>query len=440
MQSDYRALVVTSLNPFAKLDYQMLCFERWKSTGMQVITCNTRSEANRLIKAGFLSSDIQIVRDDRSGLKLFGKPVPLIYPLLLSLSKEHEHDCFVLTNSDIYPAIRSSSIVRYWMAQAPALALTREETHDLSAHSYDRESPYRGGLDTFILRRSALEKVNYILGERKATPRMAFGVPGWDYLMGSCILSSEVGGKILDSQVLLHESHQTTYGNMSEFKNYVPDLQRMGMVKGTDPAIAADEFASLIDQGCRSERKASRMARLLYYKAPERTRSVAGNSAEFEICWQRLMTLAPIFKGRYRKRAVASLFNRMASDSSASMDTALSFLVDSKSAFFQFNQALFAIVFVLMARHSNDQPAFTRVYPKANQHAAALRNILNRHDENDPLRRFWIARLFGSELIDHKILNPRIYQYLLLASENDCELALILEIRAFERSKQSDTS
>lgn len=404
---------------------------------MRIVTCNTTGEADRLIKAGFSESDIRHVREVQSGLQLFDKPVPLIFPLLLALQQERQYDIFILTNADIYPAIRSSSIVHYWVAQAPALALTREETHDLSAHTFDTESPYRGGLDTFVLNRSALAKVNNLLGDTSSAMRMAFGAPGWDYLMGACISSSDVGGKILDSHVLLHESHQPTYGNMDEFCHYVTDLKRMGVVTGTEPAVAADEFASLIAQQCRSQRKTSRRARLLYYKAPRGCRSVAANSQAFERCWRRLMELAPLVEGRYRKRGVISLFDRMATDSSASMDTALSFLLNSKSAFFQFNQALFAILLVLMARQSRVEPDFRRTYPKGSQHGAALRNILNRHDEDDPLRRLWIARLFGSELVDHGIFNPRLYQYLILASDNDCELRLIQEIREYERSKTS---
>jgi hypothetical protein len=435
MQSATKTLVVTSVNPYSKLDYQQLCFQRWKSVGMTVVSCNTRKEAEILIKNGWSETDIRHVQSEHSGQALFGKPVPLIQPLLAALETEQQFDSLVLANSDIYPAIRSNAITCFWAAHAPALALTREETHDLSSHAFDSGSPYRGGLDVFFLQRSALRKINRILERTASSARMAFGIPGWDYLMACCLLSNEIGGRIFDSHVLLHQSHQPTYGNMTEFGHYVPDLQRLGVVTDSDPSVAAAEFAALIEQQCHTQRKSSRVAKLLYYRRPDRTAIPESATAEFEQRWQHLMQLAPGLESCYRKGSVASLYRRMASDSSGSLDTAMSLLCNSESALFQFNQALFAIVLTLMARAKGEQPV-TQDYPKGNQHAAALRNILNRHDENDPLRRLWIARLFGSELVDHNIFNPRLYQYLVLASDNDCELKLVQKIKSMTRSKQ----
>lgn len=397
---------------------------------MDVVTCNTRAEAEILRQNGFEEKEIRYVSDHDSGQKLFGKPVPLIRPLLAALENEERFDSFLITNSDIYAAVRSGTIAHFWALQAPALALTREETHELSAHEYDSESPYRGGLDAFYFQRGALSKVSGLLAHSHAAPRMAFGAPGWDYLMGACILSPEIGGKIMDSHVLLHQSHHATYGNMSEFSHYIPDLQRLGVINMAEPSAAAAEFADVIENQCRDQWNSARAARVLYYKRAERVALDNSHAYQFEKCWGHLMTMAPALCDCYRKRAVTSLYQRLATDSSASLNAAISFLCNSKSDLFKFNQLLFAIVLVLMARAAKRQPSFTQAYPKGNQHGPALRNIMNRHDENDPLRRFHIARLFGSELVDHSIFNPRLYQYLVLACENDCELELVRAIKS----------
>ena len=435
MHEPVTTLVVTSVNPFSKLDYQRLCFQRWRSLGMDVVTCNTRAEAEILRKNGFQENEIRYVADHDSGQNLFGKAVPLIRPLLASLEHETRFESFLITNSDIYPAVRSGTVAHFWAAQAPALALTREETPELSAHDYDSESPYRGGLDAFFLRHAALRNLNRLLANSQASPRMAFGAPGWDYLLGACILSPEIGGRLLDSHVLLHQSHQATYGNMSEFGHYVPDLQRLGAVSAGDPSAAAAEFSAMIDQQCRHEMQRSRLARLLYYKRPERMALDHTLAGQFENCWDHLVQIAPAMGHYYRKRTMASLYQRITTDSSASLDTAASLLCNSKSTLFAFNQSLFSIVFVLLARAAQSPRSFVRVYPKGNQHGPALRNILTRHDENDPRRRFWIARLFGSELVDHSIFNPRLYKYVVLASDNDCELDLVLQIKALIQGK-----
>jgi hypothetical protein len=435
-----KTLVVTSINPAGKLDHQRLCFDRWQSLGMDVITCNTRLESDMLVRNGFPENRIRPINMEHSGKIIFGKPVPLIKPLLEALYHEQKYDCIVLTNSDIYPSIRTGSIVSYWAMHSPALAMTREEIHDLFAHDYDSSSPYRGGLDVFFLQREALARVNEMLNAFASSSRMAFGMPGWDYLMAAVILSPAVGGRIFDSHLLLHQSHRPTYGNMDEFSHYVQDLRQLGAVTDITPSGAAAEFASVIERECRNQHKDSRMAKLLYYQKPVRRSVSRQRTMEFERCWQQMLLLAPGMANCYRKWTICSLYERLANDPDASLETALPLVCNSKSAWFQFNQALFAIVLSLKARSVTKSRTFTDNYPKGNQHGAALRNILNRHDENDPLRRFWIARLFGSELVNHGIFNRRLFNYLVLATENDSELQLTQEILSMIRRKQPNAA
>ena len=370
------ALVVTSLNPFSSLDYQLECFESWKRAGFDAKTCNTQSEAESLISSGLKKSDICDLEVADSGAALFGKPLPRIQPLLQNLESERENDFFLLTNADIYPATRSSTIVKFWSEHAPALALTREETHDLSAHAFDSASPYRGGLDTFFFNRSSLRKVNELLSKTIAAPRMSFGIPGWDYLLGACLLVPEVRGKIVDSQVLLHQSHRPTYGSMEEFAHYVQDLRRFGLVKAKDPAQAAEEFACVIESSCRKYQKCMRAAKLIYYKPAKRSGLASDIAVEFERSWQSLLEHAPFFEDCYRKQSLVSLFQRLKSDSSATLDTALSLLLNSESTHFQFSQVLFALVFVSYAKFDQKKIKACGTYPNGNQHAAALKNIL----------------------------------------------------------------
>jgi hypothetical protein len=431
---DLNPIVVTSINPTGKMAHQRLCFERWRSLGMRTMTCNTQPEARVLAQSGFPEECIRLIPEEHSGQSLFGKPVPLIKPLLEALYLEQPFDCLILTNSDIYPAIRTHSIVRYWATHGPALALTRDEIHDLAAHDYDSSCPYRGGLDVFVIQRDGLTGIIELLGGLESSSRMAFGMPGWDYLMAATLLSPRVGGRIFDSHVLIHQSHKPTYGSMDEFSNYVEDLKNLGAVSDDDPAVAAAQFASLIEQECRRQHKDSSMARLLYYQRPERHSSASQLNARFERVWQQLIRMAPAMENCYRKRAISSLYQRLLNDPEVSFEAALPLICNSKSTWFQFHQALFAIVLCLKAHTETRQLKITENYPKGNQHRAALRNIIDRHDENDPLRRLWIARLFGSELVNHQIFNPRLFDYLVLASQNDSELQLTMEILSMTRS------
>jgi len=431
-----RTLVVTSVNPFAKVAYQRECFNRWHSCGMRVVTCNTQLESQRLVEQGFSEQDILAVPDAESGQALFGKPVPLIMPLLSALARNEDTEYVILTNSDIYPAIRSGSIVDFWASHAQSLALSREDVYDLCAATFDASTPYRGGLDVFFFSLSALKKIELMLADNGSSERMAFGMPGWDYLLAALIISPEMGGKILDSGVLLHRLHTPTYGNMNEFSHYVPDLQRMGALKSTEPAVAAAEFAAAIEEQCRSNSGVSRFAKLIYFRRPESSRGGEEHDASFEELWTYLASVAPFFEELYRKQSVSSLYKRLVEDKDLGLDAALSLFCTSQSALFQFSQVLYSILFTLHARHSVGASTFNSSYPSGNQHGAALRNILANHDENDPLRRVWLARLFGAELTGHGIFNPRIFQWLILSSESDLELNLVRAIEKFIRSKQ----
>lgn len=429
-------LLVTSINPLSNLPFQIECFNRWKAIGFEVRTINVREEAERLRAAGIESEDIKVIEAQDSGIELFGKPVPRIKPLLKSLLNETAYDSYIISNSDIFPAIRSSSIARFWGRCNIALALTREECHALEAHAFSDESPYRGGLDAFFITKSGLPRVTQHLSKLEAADRMAFGIPGWDYLMGACMLSPAIGGTILDSRTLLHVSHRPSYGNMEEFTNYVSDMSRLGVISRQGASEAVDEFATRIEAECERSRRLSRMAKLIYYSPSLCDNTANSDNNEWRRILLHLVQQAPQFECQYRTVALRSLVSRFSSDSDGHLAMALSFMLNSQSVLFRFTQALFAIAFSLHCKTSSSYLDVTESYPKGNQHAAALSDILNRYSEADPHRRLEIAKLFGTELVDYGLFNRRLYNYLALCCENDTERALLAEIYALTRREQ----
>lgn len=439
MSSAGKTLLVTSINPFSNLAFQLRCFHRWKTLGFDVQTVNVREEVKLLRGRGIGDEDIKLIDDGDSGRELFGKPVPLIKPLIDSLERDQSHDRYLISNSDIFPALRSRTIVDFWERTCNSgLALTRDECHALEAHSYPDEAPYRGGLDIFFMTHGALRRVSRQLGELKAAKRMAFGIPGWDYLMGAAMLSPKVGGAILDSRTLLHVSHRPSYGSMDEFRHYLADMTQLGYTASNNPSVAAADFAARIDTECEKNLALSRTARLLYFSpAPDKGKGAGFDQGRSLDIFTELLALAPQFEGQYRGSAIRSLINRLAADPDAHLGVALGFLLSSPSKFFRFTQALFAISLALRCKSNSGPMDVTEQYPKGNQHAAALRNILDRHPETDPSRRLEVAKLFGSELVDHRILNRRLYKYLALCCDNKTERALLLDICGMTRIRKN---
>lgn len=439
MTTESNSIIITSINPNSNLDHQLLCFNRWKEIGFEIVTVNVKDEANLLIEAGLDESCIRVIENENCGSRIFGKPLPLIKSVLNIVYNDFSRYYYILTNSDIFPAIRSNSIVKYWHSVNEGIAFTREECISIESHSFIDESAYRGGLDFFFMTRDFLLKMINNISTLDSSNRMAFGIPGWDFLLGASIISSYMNGTIMDSGVLLHVTHQPTYTHVDEFKNYLPDLHKFINLLSDNPAKAADEFAATIINECNKNASMSRMAILLYFTPISLNYYVANEDIAFYDISEHLFNLAPQLKNYYKNKSLRLLFERLAKEKDSYFGIALNFLLNSRSKLFQFTQTLFSIALVLNYKIMLLNWHYSESYPIENQHKAALKNILNRHDESDPLRRLFVAKLFGNELIDHRIFNRRLFNYLALNCSYDTDRALINEIIKLVRSKNNVT-
>jgi hypothetical protein len=431
-------MLITSINPWSNLAHQLRCFQRWKSLGFLVRSANTAAEADHLTAAGVPRGEILFVSDLDSSIKLFGKPIPRIAPLLSRVEKEYTADIFVLTNADIYPAVRSRLVASYWVGIADAIGLTREECHALEAHSFLSRAPYRGGLDAFCVSRRGLESINRILSRLDSADRMTFGIPGWDYLLGASILSSEVNGRIMDSGTLLHVSHRTTYGNLAEFQNYTRDMVSLGAATTIDPVPAANEFSARIWEECARSTSLTRLGVMMYFMPVERVRTMP-QSAFIEEVVELVEAVAPHALDDYRILGLRSLIDRLIQEGGRNVEMAFKFLVASPSSHCRFSQTLMAIYLTLQCGLLSQGYAFTEIYPQGNQHRPALENIMSSTREDSPDRRVLIAQLFGVELLQYQIFNPRLYNYLVWNCINHMERQLLVEIRRAIESVETVT-
>ncbi len=415
-----RPVVVTSLNPFAKLDRQLKCWRAWTDLGFTVRTANVAAEAERLVTAGVAPDAILLVEDEASGRALFGKPMPRVAPLLAGLAETLPGRAILLTNSDIFPATRHADVVSIWLAQAPIAALAREETATHESSAFAERAPYRGGLDTFLIGADRLGALNAALAEIPAAARMCFGIPGWDYLMGAVALS--LGGVIMDSGLLLHESHDTTYANVDEFLHYVPAMQALGAATGPSAAEAALQFFQRIDHECRMTAAASRLARLKYYRQP-----IAATTAQARSATARFLAACPFERPTANFAILAALADDLRAAvplPAADMERALNVFSRGAGVQADFRAALAATVFALIARQGLDAP------PRAprrtdRSHVQATSALTQAGVQDGGTERRAVARLFAVERAAHGIHNEALYEYLILAAENDAERALV---------------
>lgn len=419
-------VVVTSINPFAKLSPQLACWRAWRALGFTALSANVADEAQRLVAAGFPGEAVLPVADEASGRALFGKPLPRIKPLLAQLAETYPDRPILLANADIFPAARDAAFLSLYLGQGPIVALVREDTPTLASASAARRDPYRGGLDAFVMTAGALAKVNAALDGIEVAERMAFGIPGWDYLLGALALS--LGGVIMDSGLLLHERHETTYANVDEFLHYVPAMQALNAATGPSAAEAAFQFYHRIDHECRMTAAAARLTRLKYYCQP-----LAQTTPEARAAAARVFAADPVLAATANFAAIAALADDLIAADRPDMERAFNVLATPGLVHGGAREALWATLLALACRVGRDPPP-RRPQSGDRRHIQAVAALAQRPDAGEAAERLATVRLYAVERIEHGIANASLEEYLILTAENDDERALLTHILLPERT------
>ncbi len=413
-------VVVTSLNPFAKLGLQRRCLDRWADLGLDTFTANVDAEAERLVAAGLSPERILTVQTDDSGAVLHGKPVPLIRPLLARCATRFPGRSLILTNSDIYPAARDAGVIGLFMAQAPIAALVREDTASIESASFAARAPYRGGLDVFAMTAERLAALNDALTGIEAAGLMAFGIPGWDYLMGALTLS--LGGAIMDSGLLLHERHGPTYANVDAFFPYVPAMAALKMAEGPSAAEAAHQFYQRIEHECRMSAAATRLARLKYYRQP-----LAQTTPQARRVVAQFLALAPFAAPVVNFAALTALADDLRGEppgARADMERVLNLFDGGAGLHAAFREALLATLFARLARAGLDPPPRA---PRATdgRHIRAVRRLSEAGEQDFATERRAVARLYAAERGGHGLHNADLFAHLIASADNAAERTLL---------------
>lgn len=424
-RSESAVTAVTSLNPFSRIEAQLRCFQAWKALGVHILTVNVDDEAERLIVLGLTEADILRLPVEDTGQALHGKPVPQILATLRCLREQPGTGPVAVVNSDLFPAMRCPAGLGHWLDHFPAMALTREECSAAETVRFGDRAPYRGGLDAFVFSRASLAQVLERASVCDSAGRMCFGIIGWDYVMGALILS--VDGGFADSGLLLHERHPTTYSSMDEFAHYLPDMRRLARVETENPTEAAAIFQRVIEWEC--DRSAPLTARMqMMFLTPPRAATLP-DAAAMALA-DRLLRLCPVQGWVTRRGAIAHLAAEARAAGACDLPRARELFEVNPDPHHRFCQRLLAILFCLECRDlftPGPVPVRTR-YPEGNLHGAAIRHLRDLHVDDSRALQLEIASVFGAELVEHGIFNPRIFNYLVQGCECDDERLLLREI------------
>jgi hypothetical protein len=417
-------LVATSLNPYAKLDYQKLCFDKWKLAGCKIISFNTVTEKQKLLENGFNSKDIEIISNHESGLSLFKKEMPRLMPVITRLLKK-ENKSYLIVNSDIYLASTKNPESTF-KSFSNAFGMTRNEAVDIETHRYSDSNPYRGGLDAFFFDNESLQRILDNFAQDSVAQRMTFGIPGWDYYLGHCILNINSDG-IIDSEILLHQSHKTNYSDINEFNHYAVNMIASKKYKSNDVNNIALEFKNLINIIANKNTEKTKLLKLAYYQPPViKSKSIEGPEETILLDSLQDFLRDVGYSITSRKRLYAYLKSQY---SGLNWAGTISYADSELRTENKITKVLGAILILLFFKKHFKQDRYKETYPKGNLHQKALKQILE--NSQDQKRAVNIIQLFASELLDHNIFNRYLFDYILIGMTSIrgvliCEQILIL--------------
>lgn len=419
------ALIVTSINPWSRLEAQLECYQAWKELGYRVKTYNCSEEYERLVRAGVSRQDLVEIDEAKTSKHINGKPIPRIMPVLEDACNIGS-DNIILVNSDIYPAQRKK-VTGFLASLSGAMALTRKECVAYPDALHTDRYHYRKGLDIFFFTNEALKRIYARLLKSDVSQRMTFGVPGWDFFLGHQILCDPEGA-ILDGEAFLHAVHPTTYHDASEFSHYAAEMAKSPMYGTVEGHNIEQKFVKLIDLNCERNAKASQALRSAYYQNVQESENSGYALAktvqrEFYGALARHNIEAPNDSKSLRLFISAQLER-------PNWEAAQFYAMHRMAALSAIDKSLMLLLLLLIVMRATGLKTEKDNYPKGNMHVPAVREILGRHEEGLP-RFMSILSLFANEAINHSIFNTTLFKYIIVSTENPRSLNLCIAIEDY---------
>jgi|GEM_PF-1087704 len=421
-------IVLTSINPYSKVDYQKKCFERWNNLGFLVRTFNNSEEKKNLISKGFNTENIIEIHPEETALGLWGKACPRIVPILhRALHTEHKN--FILVNSDIYPAIRKCPI-EIFRSISEQIAFTRNQLTYIEYFGLNTNSPYRGGLDIFFFTKEALLKVYKLLRKSSVSERMTFGIPGWDFYLAERMLTSG-NLEIMDSFVFLHEYHKTTYDKINEFENYSRTIAKtLNWENGEDWQLTAEKFSEFITTCCGENQKYTEVIRktysnkiglFTYYNELEQEKA----SAIYNLIINKIDKEDLSLFQMTEKLQIFILRNMQ----DIRWDQVVDFINDNMTSCQPKYQRLISLYILLLILEYNENLCLSMNYPKESLHGVTLKEILKNLDGQEQKRDLYIFDLFANELLEYGILNNNLLDFLFYSFRTEQSFKYLVNIK-----------
>lgn len=407
-------VVATTINPFGDLSNQENCFESWRRAGYLVKTFNAKKEADLLLSYGFDEQDIIVLDDGDTTYAKNQKYLPKVQSIIEHLSKRDQD--IIITNSDIF-ALHTTPLTGVLRSLAPSFAFTRREVLSFSTIDSRSNEFYRGGLDLFFLSSGSIKQLENELRSCKAANDMAFGIPGWDYLMGA-LVEQRLNGKICDGPIIAHRYHKNTYSALDGFDTYAEDIAKLLFLEKSDPYWVAGEYARRIHQHCINNVKIRSFLQYFYHT----------NGSNKLLDQSDLSDIKLIDINNVLNNANAKRLKQVIKKVQAEQDWGLAnqFISGCFVQTTPLTSNLFVLWNLLLTTEQKNKKYLTE-YPKGNLHSLAINNCMKLPEAE---RDIAVFDVFAKEMVNHNIFNKRLFDYLVWSCTNPTQVDILARIKA----------
>ena len=409
-----KGFVATTVNPFGDIENQTACFQSWKRAGYSVKTFNASKEADLLLKNGFNNQDIVLLNENDTTYAKNSKYLPKVRPIIEQLAESNQD--VIITNSDIF-ALHAIPLTGVLKSLAPSFAITRREVLSLSTVNPRDNEFYRGGLDLFFLSAESLQQLKREFQNCEAADSMAFGVPGWDYLMGA-LIEQRLNGQICDGPIVAHQYHKNTYSGLDSFDIYARDIAKLLSLENADPYWVANEYAHRIDELCKANVQVRSSLQSFYHpNGSSKLEDASGVSAISLRDVSNVLNNADV-------RKLKQVIHKVQTENDWGL--ANQFIPGCFVRTPPLTSKLFTLWnFLLLPEQQNQR--YSDQYPEGNLHGVAIQNCM-KLPENQ--RDSAIFDVFAAELVNYNIFNTRLFDYLVWSCTNNTQIDILERIKA----------
>lgn len=407
-------LVATTVNPFGDIENQTNCFNSWKRAGYSIRTFNAKKEADVLLTQGFSERDIVILSDCDTTYEKNKKHVPRVQPIIQKLSETGKD--IIITNSDIF-ALHATPLIGVLKSFAPSFGMTRREVLSTSTIDLRDNEYYRGGLDLFFLSAQSAKQLTSELKQCEAANQMAFGIPGWDFLIGA-LIESRLNGKISDGPIVAHKYHKNTYSGLGNFGPYARDIAKILSLEKSDPNWVAAEYAHRIGENCKINVKISSFLKNFFHANGSNRLSEKNDTSDIK-----LKDMSNVLNNANAKK-LKQVIKKAQSENDWGL--ANQFTPECFVRTAPLTSKLLTL-WNLLITPDRIETTYSTQYPEGNLHGAAVRHYMKLPASQRDIE---IFNVFATELINHNIFNKRLFDYLVWSCINPTQVDILARIKA----------